>query len=135
MLLRSFIENEIIPHFAFDKMTYWIAGPHARKMGAADLRDLEERVKQTFLTSLAKHLGSFDSETTKVRFRKAQYRGANEATVTAMVYQQYTQPSRLEFRMRAHGDNWKIIDVKANGTSAVIYYRKHFNNSLRQYQY
>lgn len=131
VLLRSFIENEIIPHFAFDQMTFWIAGPHANNMDTAELKDLEERVKQTFLKSLASHLGNFDAESTQVRFRAAQYRSATEATVNATVFRNYAPPARLEFRMRAHGNNWKIIDVKANGTSAVIYYRKHFMSSLR----
>ena len=133
VLLRSFIENDIIPHFAFDQMTYWIAGQQARRMNTQDLKDLEERVKQTFLKSLVRHLGNFDADTTNVRFRQAQYRRNNEATVVANVYRSYGPPVRLEFRMRAHGDDWKIIDVKANGTSAVIYYRKHFQESLRSY--
>jgi phospholipid transport system substrate-binding protein len=135
LLLRSFIENEIIPHFAFDQMTRWIAGPYARQMNPADLMELEERVKQTFLASLGKHLGSYDASNTRVTFRPARYRGRNEATVTALIYRHGTRPDRLEFRMRTHGNSWKIIDVKANGTSAVLYYRKHFTDSLRQYRY
>lgn len=133
LLLRSFIENEIIPHFAFDQMTRWIAGPHARRMHPSDLAELEERVKQTFLASMARHLGSFDADSTRVKFRPAQYRGPNEASVTAMVYRPDAPPAQLEFRMRAHANSWKIIDVKANGTSAVLYYRKHFMQQLRQY--
>jgi ABC-type transporter MlaC component len=36
--------------------------------------------------------------------------------------------------MKRDGNNWKIIDVKANGSSAVLYYRRHFMSQLRQYQ-
>lgn len=134
ILLRSFIENEVIPHFAFDQMTRWIAGPYARQMSPSDMMELEERVKQTFLTSLGKHLGNFDSSTTRVNFRPAQFRSRNEATVTALIYRPGIRPARLEFRMKAHGNQWKIIDVKANGTSAVLYYRQHFMSTLRQYR-
>ena len=35
--------------------------------------------------------------------------------------------------MRRSGDDWKIIDVKANGSSAVLYYRRHFMSQLRGY--
>lgn len=136
ILLRSFIENEIIPHFAFDQMTRWIAGPYARQMSPSALSELEQRVKQTFLASMAKHLGSYDAESTRVSFRQPQYRGPGEATVTALIYRQHGgRPDRLEFRMRAHNNSWKIIDVKANGTSAVLYYRKHFMEQLRPYRY
>ncbi len=136
LLLRSFIENEIIPHFAFDQMTRWIAGPYARQMSPSQLAELEQRVKQTFLASMAKHLGNYDAESTRVRFRPAQFRSPSEATVTAMIYRQRgMRPDRLEFRMRAHNNSWKIIDVKANGTSAVLYYRKHFMDQLRHNYY
>ncbi len=136
ILLRSFIENEIIPHFAFDQMTRWIAGPYARQMNPAALMELEQRVKQTFLASMAKHLGSYDAESTRVSFRPAQYRKPTEATVTALIHRNGSmRPDRLDFRMRAHNNSWKIIDVKANGTSAVLYYRKHFMNQLREYRY
>lgn len=136
ILLRSFIENEIIPHFAFDQMTRWIAGPYARQMSPAALDELEQRVKQTFLASMAKHLGSFDADATRVNFRPAHYRSPTEATVTAMIYRQPgMRPDRLDFRMRAHNYSWKIIDVKANGTSAVLYYRKHFMDQLRNMRY
>ena len=136
LLLRSFIENEIIPHFDFAQMTRWIAGPYARQMSPSALTELEQRVKQTFLASMAKHLGSYDAQSTRVTFRAAQFRSPTEATVTAMIYRQNgMRPDRLEFRMRAHNNSWKIIDVKANGTSAVLYYRKHFMNQLRQPRY
>lgn len=135
VLLRSFIENEIIPHFAFDQMTRWIAGPHARQMHYSDMLELEQRVKNTFLASMAKHLGSFDAASTQVQFRPAQYNRRYEATVTAMVYRPNARPARLDFRMRIHNQRWKIIDVKADGSSAVLYYRKYFTQHLRSLRY
>ena len=136
VLLRNFIESEIIPHFAFDRMTRWVAGPYARQMSPSALSELESRLKQTFLASLARHLGSYEADSTRVSFRPAQFRSPAEATVTAIVYRQgKRRPDRLDFRMRAHNHSWKIIDVKANGTSAVLYYRKHFLDRLRQYRY
>ena len=134
ILLRSFIENEIIPHFAFNQMTHWIAGPYARQMRLADMIELETRVKNTFLASLAKHLGSYNADSTRVLFRPVRMNRPYEATVTALVYRPNTQPARLDFRMRAHNASWKIIDVKANGTSAVLYYRKHFADHLRNFR-
>ena len=133
-LLRGFIENEIIPHFAFDQMTYWIAGPYARRMNSANLKDLENRVKKTFLNSLDKQLSNYNASSLKMNFRRAQYRGRNEAIVSTMLVTPNQRPDRLEFRMKAHGNGWKIVDVTANGISAALYYRKHFMSTLRQYR-
>ncbi len=136
--LRGFIENEIIPHFAFDQMTYWIAGPFARQMSAQNMQELEAQVKKTFLNSLSTHLGSYDAATTRVNFRPVNYRSQDEAVVSALIYSPNQPPAKLDFRMKARSNNqgssWKIIDISANGISAALYYRQHFISTLRQYR-
>ncbi|MDT8451414.1 MAG: ABC transporter substrate-binding protein [Gammaproteobacteria bacterium] len=136
-LMRGFIEKEIIPHFAFDQMTYWIAGPFARQMNAQNMQELENRVKQNFFNSLSTHLGSYDANTTKVNFRPAHYRGPDEAVVSALIYSANQPPAKLDFRMKSQpgnqGSHWKIVDISANGISATLYYRQHFISTLRQY--
>ena len=132
--LRGFIENQIIPHFDFDNMSHWITGRYARSMSESDKSDFQRNLRETFLSSLSKHLGSFDAKNTRVRFYPARYRGPAEAFASASVYRPDSLPVRLDFRMRRNGNDWKIIDVKANGSSAVIYYRRHFISQLRQYQ-
>ena len=133
-LLRNFIESEIIPHFAFDQMTYWIAGPYARRMNSSDLLELESSVKKTFLNSMSKHLGNYNTSSIRANFRHAQYRGRNEANVSMLLVGSKQRPDRLDFRMRLQGNNWKIIDVTANGISAALYYRQYFMSTLRQYR-
>jgi len=132
--LRGFIENEIIPHFNFDNMSHWITGRYASNMTDQDKTDFQRNLRETFLSSLAKHLGSFDANNTRVRFFPARYRGPAEAFVSTTIYRPDTLPVRLDFRMKREDNNWKIIDVKANGSSAVLYYRRHFMSQLRQYQ-
>lgn len=132
--LRGFIENEIIPHFDFDNMSHWITGRYANNMTEQDKTDFQRSLRETFLSSLAKHLGSFDAKNTRVRFYPARYRGPAEAFVSTTIYRPDTVTVRLDFRMKRDGKDWKIIDVKANGSSAVLYYRRHFMSQLRQYQ-
>lgn len=132
--LRGFIENEIIPHFDFNNMSHWITGRYADNMSKSDKADFQRNLRETFLSSLSKHLGSFDAKNTRVRFLPARYRGKDEAFVSANIYRPDALTVRLDFRMRRDDKNWKIIDVKANGSSAVLYYRQHFIDQLRQYQ-
>ena len=132
--LRGFIENQIIPHFDFDNMSHWITGRYARNMTDQDKIDFQRNLRETFLSSLSSHLGSFDANNTRIRFYPARYRGPAEAFVSTSIFRPGIAPVRLDFRMRRTDNNWKIIDVKANGFSAVLYYRKHFISQLRQYQ-
>lgn len=132
--LRGFIEHEIIPHFDFDNMSHWITGRYASNMNDNDKADFQRNLRETFLSSLSKHLGSFDAKNTRVKFFPARYRGPEESFVSTSIYRPDVPSVRLDFRMRRDADNWKIIDVKANGSSAVLYYRRHFISQLRQYQ-
>ena len=43
ILLRTFIENEIIPHFSFDEMSRWITGPFAQRMTKEEKADFQEK--------------------------------------------------------------------------------------------
>ena len=132
--LRGFIENEIIPHFDFNNMSHWITGRYADNMADKEKTDFQRNLRETFLSSLAKHLGSFDAKNTRIRFSPARYRGNDEAFVSTRIFRPDTPPMRLDFRMKRTGNDWKIIDIKANGSSAVLYYRRHFMSQLRQYQ-
>lgn len=133
LTLRTFIENEIIPQFDFDNMSHWITGRFAKHMSDENKKEFQQKLRQTFLTSLSKHLGSYDAKNTRIRFYPARYRGEQEAFVSTTVYRPERRPVRLDFRMRLDDTNWKIIDVKANGSSAVVYYRSHFMAKLRGY--
>ncbi len=132
--LRGFIENEIIPHFDFDNMSHWITGRYARNMTDQDKADFQRNLRETFLSSLAKHLGSFDAKNTRVQFSPAHYRGRSETFVRTSIYRPDAPTVQLDFRMRRDENSWKIIDIKANGSSAVLYYRRHFMSQLRQYK-
>ncbi|MCK4706867.1 MAG: ABC transporter substrate-binding protein, partial [Gammaproteobacteria bacterium] len=59
--LRGFIEKQIIPHFDFDNMSHWITGRYASNMNDKDKSDFQRNLRETFLSSLSKHLGSFDA--------------------------------------------------------------------------
>jgi phospholipid transport system substrate-binding protein len=114
-------------------MSHWITGRYARNMSDQDKASFQRSLRETFLTSLSKHLGSFDAKNTRVKFQKTRYRGPDESFVSTEVIRPDTMPVHLDFRMRREGDDWKIIDVKANGSSAVLYYRRHFMAELRAY--
>ena len=133
-LLKTFIENEIIPHFSFDDMSRRITGPYVQRMSKEEKAEFQDRLKEAFLSSLSKHIGNYNSIQNRVRFYPTRNRGTDEAMVSAQVYRGNDYPVRLDFRMRLIGQDWKIVDVSANGTSAVFYYRQLFITDLRQYR-
>ena len=133
-MLRAYLEKEIFPHFDFDAMSEWITGPYARYMSTQDKIKFQTKLQETFLTALVKHMGGFDPANTSLRYDNTIFRGkGDEAVVRVNVIKAQQRPARLEFGMRRNDSKWKIVDVKANGTSAVLYYRRHFIAELREY--
>jgi phospholipid transport system substrate-binding protein len=133
-MLRAYLEKEIFPHFDFDAMAEWITGPYARYMSTEDKIKFQTKLQETFLTALVKHMGGFDPAKTSLRYDNTIFRGrGDEAVVRVKVVRAEQRPARLEFGMRRNDGKWKIVDVKANGTSAVLYYRRHFIAELREY--
>jgi phospholipid transport system substrate-binding protein len=133
-MLRAYLEKEIFPHFDFDAMSEWITGPYARYMSTQDKIKFQAKLQETFLTALVKHMGGFDPANTSLRYKNTIFRGrGDEAVVRINVVRTNQRPDRLEFGMRRNDGKWKIVDVKANGTSAVLYYRRHFIAELREY--
>lgn len=133
-MLREFLETKIFPRFDFDAMSRWITGPYSRRMTADDKAEFQNALKETFLSSLVKHLGGFDPGNTTLRFHRTYFRSNGEAVVKVNVYRDTERPDRLDFGMRQNDDGkWQVVDVRANGTSAVVYYRTHFINKLREY--
>jgi phospholipid transport system substrate-binding protein len=133
-MLRAYLEKEIFPHFDFDAMSEWITGPYARYMSTEDKIKFQAKLQETFLGSLVRHLGGFDPENTKLDYADTIFRKrGEEAIVRVNVIRSGQRPDRLEFGMRQNDGHWRIVDVKANGTSAVLYYRRHFIAELRDY--
>ena len=133
-MLKAYLEKKIFPHFDFDAMSGWITGPYARYMSTEDKIKFQSKLQETFLTSLVKHMGSFDPSTTKLKYDRTRFRNnGDEAVVRLRVVRKGQPPARLEFGMQRNKGKWRIVDVKANGTSAVMYYRHHFIAELRGY--
>ena len=103
-------------------------------MSTEDKIKFQNKLKETFLTSLVKHMGGFDPENTTLRYDRTRFRGrGDEAIVRVNVIRKTQPPARLDFGMQREDGKWRIVDVKANGNSAVLYYRRHFIAELRGY--
>ncbi len=130
-MLHAFLENEIIPVIDFKFMMRSVAGPFLNRMNPKDLLEFQDKLKENFTATLARHLGSFDANT-RVQIASPRMRRNGEAIVNTRVFRNNTRPLKLDFRLMRNNNSWHIIDVQANGSSAIVYYRNFFRNQLRR---
>jgi phospholipid transport system substrate-binding protein len=125
----AYLEKEIAPYFDFAYMTRWAAGPAWRQMTKAQRAEMQETISTAFLTTLAQKLTSYSNQ--PIRYFTPRGHGKDEVTVSAWIMQPVGYPIKLDFRFYKSKNGWKVFDVKADGNSAVVYYRDQFRNIYR----
>ena len=127
--IAAFLDHEIAPYFDFSYMARWAGGKMWRGMSPDQRRNFESRLQRMFLGTLAERLTSYGGQQVKVM--RARRGRPNEVIVGVAVINPRGYPARLDFRFYRSSEGWKVFDVSANGTSAVMHYRKHFNRMAR----
>ena len=125
----AYLEKDIAPYFDFAYMTRWAAGPAWREMNPAQRAEMQQTITTSFLTTLAQKLTTYSNQ--PIRYFTPRGHGKDEVTVSAWITQPSGYPTKLDFRFYKSSDGWKVFDVKANGNSAVVYYRDQFRNIYR----
>jgi phospholipid transport system substrate-binding protein len=124
----QFIQSEIAPYFDFEYMTRWSAGPAWRRMSPEQRATMQQQLTASFLTTLAQKLGTYTDQ--PIRYFTPRGQSRDDISVRAWIMQPTGIPTKMEFRFYKGKDGWKIFDVKAEGNSAVVYYRKQFREML-----
>ena len=120
----AFMAIEIEPYFDFAYMTRWAAGPAWRRMSPQQRADAEDKLKNAFMNTLAQQLVTYTDQ--PIRYFTPRGQDTNDMRVSAWIMQPNGIPTRLEFRFYLRDGEWKVFDVKAEGNSAVVHYRRQF---------
>jgi phospholipid transport system substrate-binding protein len=124
---KAFLDSEISSYFDFAYMAKWAGGQTFGQMSEDEKRRFTTKLKGMFFGALARNLGAYSNPVPRIEiYRPRASRSSNEVQVRAKVIPRKGYPVRLEFRFYRAPSGWKIFDVKANGNSAVAYYRRHF---------
>jgi phospholipid transport system substrate-binding protein len=124
----AFMKTEIEPYFDFEYMTRWAAGSAWQRMSPQQRATMQDQLKNSFMDTLARKLVTYSDQ--PIRYFTPRGQGSNDVRVNVWIMQPNGAPTRLEFRFYRTRDEWKIFDVKAEGNSAVVYYRKQFRHLM-----
>lgn len=132
--LLTFVEERIAPHFDFDYMARWSAGPYLRRLDDDQLGQLATQVRTLFIAGLARGLGMLGETLPRVRVLQARPgRDAREQVVPVLASLRPGLDARLSFRCYWTGETWRVFDASLNGASAVAFFRRHFAQMLRRH--
>lgn len=127
----ALIDEIILPHFDFRKMSSWVLGKHWRKAKKAEKRQFIAEFKmllvRTYSNALIDNV-DYDIEYKPVRAKE----GAKDVSVNTSVIQPGSFPIPITYSMYFKKEVWKVYDVNIDGISLVTNYRRTFAKEIRE---
>ena len=130
--ITDFLNHEIAPHFDFEYMARWVAGRYYKTMNPEQQKQFTRIFKELFITTFVQKLSNFRNYPPVVEDFRSRRINDNEAMASARIVQEGGTVVRVDFKFLRTSRGWKVIDVRANGVSALFYYRNFFAQQIRR---
>ena len=130
--MLDLIEDKILPHFNFTRMTSLAMGKHWSSAAPEQQNVLVKEFKTLLVRTYSNALTTYRNETVKVNPIR-DLGNQIDATVRTVVHQgSGKQPVPIDYSMEKGSDGWKVYDVTVAGVSLVTNYRGSFNSQIRK---
>ena len=126
----ALIEDKVLPHFNFTRMTALAMGANWRKATPDQQKALIEQFKTLLVRTYSTALTSYRDQAIDFKPLRAQS-GDTEVTVRSEVKLSGTEPISIDYSMEKGNDAWKVYDVTVGGVSLVTTYRDTFAAEVR----
>lgn len=129
--LLKIVDEIIVPHFDFDRMSSWVLGKYWRKAKPGEKTDFTKEFRTLLVRTYAKALNdNYDKEIKMLSMRKK--KGGKQVIVRTEVQQSAGFPIPINYKMHIKNEAWKIFDVSVDGISLVANYRTSFAKEVRK---
>lgn len=126
----ALVEEKVLPHFNFNRMTALALGPNWRKATPEQQKQLVGEFRTLLVRTYASALSAYRNQTIEFRPLRAQP-GDTDVTVRSEVKQAGAEPVTIDYHMEKTAGGWKVYDVAVGGVSLVTTYRDTFTNEVR----
>lgn len=129
--ITHFLKREITPNFDFKYMARWVAGRYYKLMSPKQQQQFTETFSELFITTFVQKLSNYQNYPPIVDNFRSKRTSEKEALASARILQENGGSIKVDFKFLKTQRGWKVVDVKANGVSALFYYRNFFNEQIR----
>lgn len=129
--LYQIVDEIVLPHFDFERMSSWVLGKYWRKAKNGEKKEFTNEFRTLLVRTYAKALNdNYDRPIIMLPMRQKE--GSQTATVRTEVQQEAGFPIPIDYKMHLKGDAWKVFDVSVDGISLVANYRTSFAQEIRK---
>lgn len=130
--MASLIEEKIVPHFDFDRITRLVVGKSWREATPEQKQALVEQFRTMLVRSYSAAYTTYSQIAIDVKPLKV---APNEDDVTVQSQIKLpggAPPVNVDYAMFKNDSDWKVYDVKVDGISMVTTYRSTFQDEIRK---
>ncbi|MCL2525262.1 MAG: ABC transporter substrate-binding protein [Betaproteobacteria bacterium] len=128
--LLELVDQKVLPHFNFTRMTALAVGKDWRKASPAQQQQLAEQFKTLLVRTYANALTSYRDQKLVIRpFRMKPEE--TDVLIRTEIQQPGNKPVALDYSLEQRDGVWKVYDVTVAGISLVTNYRDQFAQEVR----
>ncbi len=124
-----FVDEEIMPHVNFERMTGLAVGRAWRQASPGQQRELIEQFRLLLVRTYSGALSQAADKTVRMRPLRGDA-GAAEVLVRSELVGARGDPIQMDYRLERAGQDWKIYDVNVLGIWIVQTYRDQFGQEV-----
>ena len=129
--LHALVEEKILPHFDFSRMTRLAVGRNWAQASDAQKEALTREFQTLLVRTYSTSISQYRNQTIDVKPAKVAP-GDKDTVVKTVVNQPGGQPIPIDYAMERTDKGWKVYDVMVDGVSLVTTYRGSFNEQVQK---
>lgn len=128
--ILALVDEKVLPHFDFGKMTRLAVGGDWRKASPEQQEALVREFRTLLVRTYSTALTGFKDQTVEVK--PARLSSENDALVQSRINQPSGKPLAIDYKMGKGSKGWQVYDVTIDGMSLVTSYRGDFGAKIQQ---
>ncbi|MCC6611480.1 MAG: ABC transporter substrate-binding protein [Burkholderiales bacterium] len=127
----ALVEEKVLPHFNFTRMTALAMGINWRKASPEQQKLLVTEFRTLLVRTYSTALTNYRDQTIEYKPLRAQPQDT-DVTVRSQVRQAGAEPIAIDYSLEKTDAGWKVYDVSVGGVSLVTTYRDTFAQEVRK---
>lgn len=127
----ALVEEKVLPHFDFERMTQLAVGKHWRKATPEQRQALVREFRNKLVRTYTKVFSVYRDQIIEVKPLKMAPE-ADEVTVLTTITKPGTPPVQVNYEMKKKADGWKAFDIYIEGVSMIMNYRGTFASQIQE---
>ncbi len=123
------IEQKVLPHFDFTRMTRLAVGRYWRQASVDQQAQLISGFRDLLVRTYSTSLSQYKDQVVQMKGTDLQ---DGDALVHTALVPSGGQPIPIDYSMEKMPDGWKVYDITVDGVSLVTNYRSEFGDVVRR---